>query len=117
MVNHEGQGEKRILVLSEHGLFRVVGLMPNIMSVRAVDHPEEDPILVSMDQFTRCPEDLPDVSRTGLRDRCRQRAAKVKTLDPGEKPDKIIELRCPLHSTVHLPMVTSGQVTTKEAGM
>ncbi len=63
------KSKERKLALPYHGPFQVVDVTSNGLSVYPVDHLTEEPILVSMDRVTSCPEELPDVSWLGTRQR------------------------------------------------
>ena len=62
---HEHQGKNRKLALPYHGPFRILEVQPNCVVVRPVDEPDDQPIRVSMDRVTVCPDELPDVSWLG----------------------------------------------------
>ena len=55
----------RKLALPYHGPYCVIEVWGNGVSVRPVDKPEAQPILVNVDRVTPCPAELPDVSWLG----------------------------------------------------
>ena len=76
---HEKAGKKRKPALPYHGPFRIVEVLPNGVSVRPVDRPQDEPILVNVDRVTPCPDELSDTSWLGSRKR---RTRKTKTPKP-----------------------------------
>ncbi len=72
----EKTGKKRKLGLPYHGPYRVLEVHPNGLSVRPVDKPEENPILVNVDHVTSYPGELADESWLGNRTRRPPRKAR-----------------------------------------
>ena len=62
---HESQGKQWKLALPHHGPYQVVELTSNIVTVRLVDQPDEQGIVVNRDRVTKCPAKLPDVTWMG----------------------------------------------------
>ena len=62
---HKTSGKQRKLALPYHGPYRILDVSSNGISVRLVDHPEQEPIRVNIDQVTKCPTELLDVSWLG----------------------------------------------------
>ena len=58
-------GKRRKLALPYQGPFRVLDVTTTGVSVRPVDRPEQEPILVNKDRVTKCPPELPEVSWRG----------------------------------------------------
>ena len=56
-------------------------MLPNGVSVRPVDQPQDEPILVNVDRVTPCPDELTDTSWLGSRKR---RTRKTKTPKPAK---------------------------------
>ncbi len=63
----ETQGKLRKLALPYHGPYRIIELTPNGATVRPVDKPTMEPILVNLDRVTLCYTELPGVSWLGPR--------------------------------------------------
>ncbi len=80
------KSKERKLALPYHGPFRVVNVTYNDLSVYPVDHPTEEPILVSMDRVTSCPEELPDVSWLGTRQRRSYVKRRAKVIQQAPTP-------------------------------
>ena len=66
---HQTTGRSRKLVLPYYGPQRVLDVTSAGVSVRPVDRPDEEPILVNMDRVTKCPDELPNESWTGRKRR------------------------------------------------
>ena len=81
---HEHQGKNRKLALPYHGPFRILEVQPNCVVVRPVDKPDDQPIRVSMDRVTVCPDELPDVSWLGPKAK-KRRSARVRTPNGSSK--------------------------------
>ena len=62
---YEDSGKLRKLALPYHGPYRVLDITTNGVSVRPVDHPDQEPIRVNLDRVTKCPDELPDISWLG----------------------------------------------------
>ncbi len=82
---HVAKSKDRKLALPHHDPFRIVNVTSNDLSVCQVDHPDEEPILVSMDRVTLCPEELPDVSWLGTK---HQRSHAKKNTKPAPTPPR-----------------------------
>ena len=54
----EKTGETRKFSRPFHGPYRVVEMRPNTATIRRVDRPQEEPILVSLDRLRRCPQEI-----------------------------------------------------------
>lgn len=72
---HEASGKQRKLALPYHGPYRVLDVTPSGVSVRPVDRPKDEPILVNLERVTKCPEVLLDVWWLGPRRKRKQRAS------------------------------------------
>ena len=83
---HDKTGKKRKMALPYHGPFRIVEVLPNGLSVRPVDRPQDEPILVNVDRTTKCPDELSDESWLGSRGKRRQRAGRRKPPRPTSSP-------------------------------
>ena len=59
---HEDTGKKRKLALPHYGPYQIFELLPNGLSLRPVDRPDEQPILVNQDRVSKCPAELPNIS-------------------------------------------------------
>ena len=59
---HEDTGKKRKLALPHYGPYRILEVLPNGLSLRPVDRPDEQRILVNQDRVSKCPAELPNVS-------------------------------------------------------
>ena len=79
---HEDTGKLRKLALPHHGPYRVLDVLPNGLSLRPVDHPEEAPILVNQDRVTKCSAELPDVSWLGKKRRPKKNPKKTHEPQP-----------------------------------
>ena len=84
---HEDTGKLRKLALPHHRPYRVLDVLPNGLSLRPVDHPEEAPILVYQDQVTKCFAELPDVSWLGKKRRKTNKNTS-KTAEPQPPPQQ-----------------------------
>ena len=62
---HETQGKQRKLALPHHGPYRILELTSTGATLRPVDQPEQEPILVNLDRISKCSSELPDVSWLG----------------------------------------------------
>lgn len=62
---HETTGKDRKLSLPYHGPFRIMDIRGNCVSVKPVDKPDDEPILVNMDRIVPCPAEVPDSSWLG----------------------------------------------------
>ena len=69
---HETQGKQRKLALPHHGPYRILELTSTGATLRPVDQPEQEPILVNLDSVSKCSSNLPDVSWLGPRSRRRR---------------------------------------------
>ena len=85
---HDKTGKKRKMALPYHGPFRIVEVLPNGLSVRPVDRPQDEPILVNVDRTTKCPDELSDKSWLGSRGKRRQRARRRKPPRPTSSPSQ-----------------------------
>ena len=90
---HEDTGKLRKLALPHHGPYRVLEVLPNGLSLRPVDRPEEQPILVNRDRVTKCPTELPDVSWLGKKKRKSQKNDEQKTTTKPSPQQTRYELR------------------------
>ena len=75
---HEAQGKLRKLALPYHGLYCVLDLTSTGATLRPVDQPTHEPILVNLDRITKCSSELPDISWLGPRSR-RQRRRRLRS--------------------------------------
>ena len=76
---YEDSGKLRKLALPYHGPYRVLDVTTNGVSVRPVDHPDQEPIRVNLDRVTKCPDELPDISWLG---NTRKRSKKNRSVPP-----------------------------------
>ena len=56
----EMTGASRKFARPFHGPYRIVTLEPNNASIRRVDRPQDEPILVALQRLRRCPDEVPD---------------------------------------------------------
>ena len=54
----EQTGERRKFARPYHGPYRVIEMATNTAKITRIDHPEEDPLLVSLAQLRQCPEKI-----------------------------------------------------------
>ena len=64
-MSQEAQGKMRKLSLPYHGPFSILEVLSNCLLLTPVDRPNDQPILVSRDRVTSCPNELPDVPWLG----------------------------------------------------
>ena len=57
-MTHETQGKQQKLALPYCGPYQVLELTLNIVTVRPVDQPDEQAIVVNQDQVTKCPPEF-----------------------------------------------------------
>ena len=72
----EESRKDRKLVPPSFGPYRIIDKTSTDVSVRPVDHPEDEPIFVHMDRIFPCPEGVPDVSYLGARRRRKGRGSR-----------------------------------------
>ena len=91
---HEHSGKKRKMALPYHGPYRILDVLPNGLSVRAVDRPQEQLILVNKDRVTLCHPELPDISWLGKKKRRHRRRSNAQTRRQEARTDSSpVELR------------------------
>ena len=56
----ETTGATRKFARPFRGPYRIVDIEPNNASIRRVDRPQDEPILVALQRLRRCPEEVPD---------------------------------------------------------
>ena len=56
----EKTGKNRKFARPFHGPYRIVEINPSNASIRRVDKPQEEPILVALSRLRRCPDEIPD---------------------------------------------------------
>ena len=78
----EAQGKGRKLALPYHGPYRILEVRSNCLLVRPVDHPNDQPILASMDRVVGCPNELGDESWLGPRQKWHRQQRKKQTSTP-----------------------------------
>ena len=61
-MSYEKTGKKTKLALPYHRPFRNVEVLPNGVSVRPVDRPQDERILVNVDRVTPSPDEFPETS-------------------------------------------------------
>ena len=71
----EQTGKNRKLQRPYFGLYRVIEIHPNGVTVVSVDRPKDPQICVNLDRVTLCYPELPDISYMGRK----SRRAKAKT--------------------------------------
>ena len=59
---HDTSGKDCKLVLSYHGPYRIMDMHSNCISVKPVDKPDDESILVNLDRILPCPAEVPDSS-------------------------------------------------------
>ena len=64
-IPHEISSKDQKLSLPYHGPYRITDIRGNCVSVKPVDKPNKEPILVNMDRITPCPMEVPDCSWLG----------------------------------------------------
>ena len=62
---HDTSGKDRKLALPYHGPYRIMDMRGNCVSVKPVDKPDDEPILVNLDRIVPCPAEVPDSSWLG----------------------------------------------------
>ena len=60
-MSHETTGKDRKLSLPYHGPYRIMDIRGNCASMKPVDKPNDEPILVNIDQIVPCPAEVPDL--------------------------------------------------------